>query len=93
MLGLGLLAFVALIFLAARKVRKYRVDGRFEEFKNGDVDDTDVDDASLASSPRKTRAYVVGEEGSVRTFATCTRFPFIFVYYVFRIEISCLEYD
>jgi hypothetical protein len=76
MFGLGILALVALMLLTARKVRSYTEDERFREFKNeigeidGDFDGTDVDDASLASSPRKKNAYVVGEEGSVRTFAT-----------------------
>ncbi|KAL3826639.1 hypothetical protein ACHAXA_009080 [Cyclostephanos tholiformis] len=81
-MGFGILVLLALTLLTVRRVRSSTADERFREFKNeegdgrdedvndDDFEGTDVDAASLASSPRKKRAYIVGEEGSVRTHVT-----------------------
>ena len=75
-MALGLAALVTLALLFVIVVKRRRSES-YNEFDNDDEHDlhdkkTDIDAASLTSSPNKTkkRAYVVGEEGSVYTSAT-----------------------
>jgi len=72
-LGLVALVTLALLFMIVAKRRRSESYNEFDDDDNQDLHDkrTDVDAASLASSPNATkRAYVVGDEGSIYTSAT-----------------------
>ena len=72
-LGLVALVTLALLFMIVAKRRRSESYNEFDDDDEQDLHDkrTDVDAASLASSPNATkRAYVVGDEGSIYTSAT-----------------------